>query len=68
MAGMNCQPEALLMTHHLVPPVSIRPVVAMEASGVTNQDDITMRLYDIIQTNDVIRFLFCIIIDFIKNL
>ena len=55
MQGGACKPENLILTHHLVPPVCTRPVVNMDTSGVTNQDDITVNLRRIIGANSDMR-------------
>ena len=43
-----CRPEHLIVTHLAVPPVCIRPSVEMESAG-SNEDDITMKLMQIIE-------------------
>ena len=48
------RPEDLLITALLVPPVCIRPSVPMGPSG-TNEDDLTVKIGDIIQINLKIR-------------
>jgi DNA-directed RNA polymerase III subunit RPC1 len=48
-------PEALLVTHVVVPPVAIRPSVAMDAGGGSNEDDITMQLQKIVHINSALR-------------
>ena len=51
---LNCnnnRPENLLLHSILVPPVCIRPSVAMGATG-TNEDDLTIKLGDILQINN----------------
>ncbi len=45
------RPESLILTHVLVPPVCIRPSVAMDA-GAFNEDDITVKLQEIVAIND----------------
>ncbi|EIE19808.1 beta and beta-prime subunits of DNA dependent RNA-polymerase [Coccomyxa subellipsoidea C-169] len=49
------RPEHLIMTHLPVPPVCIRPSVEMDSGGGTNEDDITMKLMNIIDTNNGLR-------------
>ena len=44
----------MIQTHVLVPPVSIRPSVPMDHQG-TNEDDITMKLAEIVHMNDIIK-------------
>jgi DNA-directed RNA polymerase beta' subunit len=48
------RPEDLLITALLVPPVCIRPSVPMGPSG-TNEDDLTVKIGDIIQINHRIK-------------
>ncbi|XP_015775227.1 PREDICTED: DNA-directed RNA polymerase III subunit RPC1-like [Acropora digitifera] len=48
------RPENLIVTRLLVPPVCIRPSVVSELQSGTNEDDITMKLTEIIFLNDVI--------------
>ncbi|PNW84960.1 hypothetical protein CHLRE_03g165750v5 [Chlamydomonas reinhardtii] len=47
------RPEDLVVTHVAVPPVAIRPSVEMD--GASNEDDITMKLMQIIEVNNVLR-------------
>eukprot|EP00127_Corallochytrium_limacisporum_P006730 Clim_evm19s234 gene=Clim_evmTU19s234 len=49
------RPERLICTHILVPPVCIRPSVAMEGGAGSNEDDITMKISEIIFINTIIR-------------
>ena len=49
--GTLARPEALILTHVLVPPVCIRPSVAMDA-GAFNEDDITVKLQEIVTINE----------------
>jgi DNA-directed RNA polymerase III subunit RPC1 len=49
------RPENLIVTHLLVPPVCIRPSVVTDASSGSNEDDITMKLAEIVHINNVIR-------------
>ncbi|GBG75764.1 hypothetical protein CBR_g21008 [Chara braunii] len=49
------RPERLILTHLPVPPVCIRPSVEMEAAQGSNEDDITMKLMQIIEVNNIIR-------------
>ena len=44
------RPEDMVLTHLIVPPVSIRPSVIMEGAG-SNEDDLTMKLTEIINVN-----------------
>lgn len=55
---MNTQcgrPEDLVMTRIPVPPLCIRPSVVSELKAGTNEDDVTMKLTEIIFLNDVIQ-------------
>ena len=45
------RPERLLMDAILVPPVCIRPSVAMDTGDGSNEDDLTVKLQEIIQVN-----------------
>ena len=45
------RPDYMIQTHVVVPPVCIRPSVDMEASGGSNEDDITMKLVQIFNAN-----------------
>lgn len=38
------RPEHLILTHLLVPPVCVRPSVAMDGGGGSNEDDLTVKL------------------------
>lgn len=49
-----CKPTDLLVTNIPVPPVPIRPSVAVSAS-TTNEDDLTVKLAEIIQLNKLIK-------------
>ncbi|CAK0785283.1 hypothetical protein CVIRNUC_008489 [Coccomyxa viridis] len=49
------RPENLIMTNLAVPPVTIRPSVEMDTGGGTNEDDITMKLMNIIDSNNSVR-------------
>eukprot|EP00051_Salpingoeca_urceolata_P001895 m.44963 g.44963 ORF g.44963 m.44963 type:complete len:1535 (+) comp11747_c0_seq1:191-4795(+) len=48
------RPESLLITHLLVPPACIRPSVLQDASGGSNEDDLTMLLREILFFNNYI--------------
>lgn len=48
-------PMDLLMTRVPVPPVCIRPSVVSELKSGTNEDDLTMKLTEIMLINDVIK-------------
>ena len=45
------RPENLIIQHLLVPPVPIRPSVAMDLGGGSNEDDLTVKLQEIIDVN-----------------
>ncbi|KAJ9527506.1 hypothetical protein QJQ45_025764, partial [Haematococcus lacustris] len=47
------RPEHLVISHMAVPPVCIRPSVEMD--GASNEDDITMKIMQIIEVNNVLR-------------
>ncbi|EFA78358.1 RNA polymerase III [Heterostelium album PN500] len=49
------RPERLILTHILVPPVCIRPSVPMDGGSGSNEDDLTMKLSDILHINENIR-------------
>ncbi len=48
-----CKPADMLITHLPVPPISIRPSV-QASEDVTNEDDLTVKLGEIIQLNKII--------------
>ncbi|CAG9322593.1 RPO31 [Blepharisma stoltei] len=57
LLGMNSEvshPKDLIITHILVPPVCIRPSVQV-SQGVTNEDDLTVKLQEIINLNSLIK-------------
>jgi DNA-directed RNA polymerase III subunit RPC1 len=45
------RPESLILQTLLVPPVPIRPSVAMDVGGGSNEDDLTVKLQEIIDVN-----------------
>lgn len=45
------RPENLILQNLLVPPVPIRPSVAMDVGGGSNEDDLTVKLQEIIDVN-----------------
>ena len=49
------RPEDLILTRIVVPPVCIRPSVVSDLKAGSNEDDVTMKLTEIIFLNDVIR-------------
>ncbi|KAK9865213.1 hypothetical protein WJX84_010418 [Apatococcus fuscideae] len=55
LLDLGSRPENLIMTHVPVPPVCIRPSVEMDTGAGSNEDDITMKLMQIIETNNVVR-------------
>ncbi|CAI2350380.1 unnamed protein product [Caenorhabditis sp. 36 PRJEB53466] len=48
-------PNDLLLTRMPVPPVCIRPSVVSEVKSGTTEDDVTMKLMEIMMTNDVLK-------------
>lgn len=57
LLGMNskeCRPEDLILTKLAVPPLCIRPSVVSDIKSGTNEDDLTMKLTEILLINDVI--------------
>ena len=55
LLNIKVKPEKLLMTHIPVPPVCIRPSIEMEMTSATNEDDITMKLIQIVEVNNNLR-------------
>jgi DNA-directed RNA polymerase III subunit RPC1 len=51
----NGRPEDLILTRILAPPLCIRPSVVSETQAGTTEDDVTMKLTEIIKWNDVIQ-------------
>eukprot|EP00644_Phytophthora_capsici_P003800 jgi/Phyca11/108224/e_gw1.15.640.1 len=49
------RPENLILSSVLVPPVCIRPSVAMDGGTGSNEDDITVKLQEIVQVNFALR-------------
>ena len=49
------RPEDLLMTHIPVPPVCIRPSVEMDGGAGSNEDDLTVKLMQIVEVNNILR-------------
>lgn len=49
------RPENMIVTHLLVPPVCIRPSVAMEAGSGSNEDDLTLKLKEVVYINNSLR-------------
>ena len=54
MDGEHCRPESLIMWTVPVPPVPIRPSVAMDIGGGSNEDDLTVKLQEIIDVNNAL--------------
>ena len=48
------KPKDLIVTQILVPPVCIRPTVEL-SNGKTNEDDLTIKIYEISRANKTIR-------------
>ncbi|XP_033120133.1 DNA-directed RNA polymerase III subunit RPC1-like [Anneissia japonica] len=55
MNSENSRPQDLILTRLLVPPLCIRPSVITDLKSGTNEDDITVKLTEIIFLNDVIK-------------
>ena len=55
MSPQNARPEDLIITRISVPPACIRPSVISDLQSGSNEDDLTMKLTEIIFLNDVIR-------------
>ncbi|KAG0418155.1 DNA-directed RNA polymerase III subunit rpc1, partial [Dictyocoela roeselum] len=53
--GVADTPENLIIQSIPVPPPAIRPTVSMEEQFTTNEDDLTVKLAEIIHTNEVLR-------------
>ncbi|XP_051928207.1 DNA-directed RNA polymerase III subunit RPC1 [Hippocampus zosterae] len=49
------KPSDLILTRLLVPPICIRPSVVSDLKSGTNEDDLTMKLTEIIFLNDIIK-------------
>jgi len=54
MSACFGKPETLLIQKLLVPPIPIRPSVDAGAAG-SNEDDLTVKLADIVKVNNIIR-------------
>ena len=48
----HSRPEKMILTTMLVPPVAIRPSVKMDTAAGSNEDDLTMKLQEIIEVNN----------------
>uniref|UniRef100_H2ZH13 DNA-directed RNA polymerase subunit n=1 Tax=Ciona savignyi TaxID=51511 RepID=H2ZH13_CIOSA len=55
MNSKASRPEDLIITRIIVPPLCIRPSVVTDLKSGTNEDDLTMKLTEIIFLNDVIQ-------------
>ena len=55
MSACYGRPENLLIDSLLVPPVPIRPSVVTDAASGSNEDDLTVKLNEIIEVNNIIR-------------
>ena len=55
MDDENGRPERLLLNTVVVPPVCIRPSVGVDGGAGSNEDDITIKLQEIIQVNFALR-------------
>ena len=55
LLNLKGRPENLIMTSLPVPPVCIRPSVEMDGGAPSNEDDITMKLIQIIEVNNILQ-------------
>ena len=55
MDGAHCRPETLISWSIPVPPVPIRPSVPMDIGGGSNEDDLTVKLQEIIDVNNALK-------------
>ena len=55
MSAAYGRPENLILETLLVPPVPIRPSVVTDAASGSNEDDLTVKLSEIITVNNIIR-------------
>ncbi|KNC74565.1 hypothetical protein SARC_12893, partial [Sphaeroforma arctica JP610] len=55
MDSVGGRPERIVLTHLLVPPTIIRPGVPMLGGGGSTEDDLTMKLADMIRMNGFIK-------------
>ena len=55
MSACYGRPENLIIQNLLVPPVPIRPSVVTDAASGSNEDDLTVKLSEIITVNNIIR-------------
>lgn len=54
LLGLSVSPERFIIQNVIVPPSCIRPSVSMDDEG-TNEDDITIKISEIVHTNKVLR-------------
>ena len=54
MDSEAAQPSSMILTRISVPPLCIRPSVVSDLKSGTNEDDVTMKLTEIVFLNDVI--------------
>lgn len=54
MDATYCRPQDLIITHIPVPPSCIRPSVAV-SSNTTNEDDLTIKLAEVLQLNSNLK-------------
>lgn len=54
-ADESKQPVDLIMARVPVPPVCIRPSIVSDLKAGTNEDDLTMKLTEIMLINDVLK-------------
>ena len=54
MDSQAASPSSMILTRVSVPPLCIRPSVVSELKSGTNEDDVTMKLTEIVFLNDVI--------------
>ena len=48
------RPESMILHKVMVPPVCIRPSVSTDGGGATNEDDLTVKLREVIEVNNAI--------------
>lgn len=55
LLDLASRPENLLLSHIPVPPVCLRPSVEMDAGSGSNEDDLTVKLMQIVEVNNILR-------------
>lgn len=55
MQGTFARPESLIIWNLPVPPVPIRPSVPQDSGGGSTEDDLTMKLQEIVEMNNALR-------------